>query len=226
MSIVWACSLDVDAYAALGQRIEPPRPACPLCGAPTQRWHGYRRHLRDDRDRLIWIPRVRCSSCLVTQALLPWFVLPRHWDAVAHVGQAAELAASGLGYRRIAAALGRPDTTVRGWLRRLRSLAPTLTTTLLARAVALGWSGFELPVAGLPRLCAAVGALAERWPGGRPASPWALAVLVTGGGLLATDTDAPLEGGAGSGLMAATATPGGTPWPTTPPRGSPSGAIT
>ena len=202
MSIVWACSLDVDAYAALGQRIEPPRPACPLCGAPTQRWHGYRRHLRDERDRLIRVPRLRCTSCGVTQALLPSFVVPRRWDVVAHVGQAAELAAAGLGHRPIAATLGRPETTVRGWLRRLRSMAVPLAATLLARAVALGWSGFELPVAGLPRLCAAVGALAERWPGGRPASPWAVAALVTGGGLLATNTDAPLEAGAGSGEMA------------------------
>ncbi|MFV2063701.1 MAG: DUF6431 domain-containing protein [Chloroflexota bacterium] len=226
MTIVWSCPLDVDEYVARGRRIETPRLACPRCSGPTQRWHGYLRHLRDDRDRLIWIPRLRCTSCGRTQALLPSFVLPRRWDTVGAVGRAAELAAAGQGHRRIAAALGRPETTVRGWLRRLRSLAPTLTTTLLARAVALGWSGFELPVAGLPRLCAAVRALAERWPGGRPADPWYVAGVVTGGRLLATNTGAPLEAGAGSGLMAVTATPGGTPWPTTPPRGSPSGAIT
>ena len=226
MSIVWSCPLDVDAYVACGRRIETPRPACPLCAGPTQRWHGYLRHLRDDRDRLIWIPRLRCTRCGVTQALLPSFVLPRRWDTVGALGRAAELAASGLGHRPIAAALARPDSTVRGWLRRLRSLAPTLTTTLLARAVTFGWSGFELPVAPLPRLCAAVGALAERWPGIRPEDPWRIAGLVTGGGLLATNTGAPLETTPTSGQMAATATPGGAPWPTTPPRGSPSGVIT
>jgi transposase-like protein len=202
VSIVWACPLDVEAYAARGRDIDPPRFACPRCGGPTVRWHGYRRHLRDERDRLIWIARLRCTRCGVTQALLPSFTLPRRWDGVADVGRAAELAAAGLGHRPIAAALGRPETTVRGWLRRLRSSALPLAATLLARAVALGWSGFELPVAGLARLCTAVRALSERWPRERPATPWALAVLVTGGALLATNTGAPLEDGSGSDEMA------------------------
>lgn len=225
MSIVWACPLDVDAYAARGRGIEPPRPACPLCSGPTQRWHGYPRHLRADRDRLIWIPRVRCTACGVTQALLPSFVLPRRWDAVAHIGQAAELAAAGLGHRPIAITLGRPETTVRGWLRRLRSLASPLAATLLARAVAFGWSGFELPVAPLPRLCAAVHALAGRWPGSRSADPWSVADLVTGGRLLTTNTDAPLATTGTSGQMAVP-TEGGVPWPTTRQRRSRCGAIT
>ena len=138
----------------------------------------------------------------MTQALLPSFVLPGCWDVVAHVGRAAELAASGLGHRPIAGVLGRPDTTIRGWLRRIRSVASSLTTTLLARAVALGWSGFELPVAPLPRLVAAVHALAGRWPGDRSAEPWSIAVLVTGGTLLATNTGALLATVARSGAMA------------------------
>jgi len=200
--IVWPCPLSVDRYADLGREVDAPRPACPLCGGPTQRWHGYLRHVRDDRDRLIWIPRVRCTRCGVTRALLPSFVLPGRWDAVAHIGQAVELAARGIGHRPIAALLARPETTVRGWLRRSRSVATTLTRTLLARAVALGWSGFELPVATLPRLVAAVHALAGRWPGERSAEPWSIACLVTGGGLLTTDTSAPLERTSRSGAMA------------------------
>jgi hypothetical protein len=199
--IVWACPLDVDAYAAAGRDIDAPRLACPLCAGPTQRWHGYLRHLRDDRDRLIWIVRIRCTACGVTQALLPSFVLPGRWDTVAALGQAAELAASGLGQRPIAALLARPETTVRGWLRRLRSIAVPLAATLLARAVALGWSGFELPVAPLPRLCAAVEALARRWPGDRSAGSWSVTNLVTGGDLLATNTGAPLAGAGSSGRM-------------------------
>ena len=225
MSIVWSCPLDVDAYAARGRRIETPRPACPLCAGPTQRWHGYLRHLRADGDRLIWIPRVRCTSCGRTQALLPWFVLPRRWDTVGALGQAAELAASGLGHRSIAAALARPETTVRSWLRRLRSSALPLAAALLARAVAFGWSGFELPVAGLARLCAAVHRLAGRWPRDPPADPWSIACLVTGGGLLATNTDAPLETAGASGQMAAPSE-GGVPWHTTRPRRSRCGATT
>jgi transposase-like protein len=200
--IVWPCPLPVERYAELGREVDPPRPACPSCGGRTQRWHGYHRHVRDDRDRLIWIARVRCTACGVTRALLPSFVLSRRWDTVAHVGRAVELAASGLGHRPVAALLVRSETTVRDWLRRIRSVATTLTTTLLARAVALGWTGFDLPVAPLPRLVAAVRALAGRWPGDRSAGPWAIALLVTGGRLLATNTTTPLERTSGSGAMA------------------------
>jgi len=200
--IVWPCPLDVDAYAALGREVGAPRPACPRCGGATQRWHGYLRHVRDDQDLLIWVPRVRCTRCGVTRALLPSFVLPRRWDTVVHVGRAAELAASGLGHRRVAAVLARPETTVRGWLRRLCSVAVPLAASLLARAVALGWTGFELPVAPMSRLVAAVGALAGRWPGRVTAGPWAIAALVTGGRLLATNTRAPLAPIGRSGAMA------------------------
>ena len=66
MPIVWLCSLSVDRYAALGREVDAPRPACPLCAGPTQRWSGYRRHVRDEVDRLIWVPRVRCTVCGVT----------------------------------------------------------------------------------------------------------------------------------------------------------------
>lgn len=138
----------------------------------------------------------------MTRALLPSFVLPGCWDAVAHVGRAAELAGSGLGHRPIAALLARPETTVRGWLRRLRSVAVPLTDALLARAVALGWTGFDLPVTTLPRLVAAVHALAGRWPGHRSADPWSVTNLVTGGGLLSTNTGTPLAGPGTSGQMA------------------------
>jgi len=201
MPILFPWGLGVEAYASLGRDVDPPRPACPRCGDPTQRWSGYARHVRDDRDHLIWVARVRCTGCGVTQALLPSFVLPRRWDAVANLGKAVGLAAEGMGHRPIAALLLRPETTVRDWLRRLRSTVVTVTTALLARAVALGWSGFELPTAPLPRLCVAVGALAGRWPGDRSADPWGIAVLVTGGGLLATNTGAPLEPASRSGAM-------------------------
>jgi hypothetical protein len=51
-------------------------PRCSGCSGCVQRWHGYWRHLRGESDRLIWIRRVRCVVCGVTQSLLPWFVLP------------------------------------------------------------------------------------------------------------------------------------------------------
>jgi transposase-like protein len=200
--IVWQPPHPVDEYAVRGRDVDAPRPRCAGCGGRTQRWSGYLRHLRDDRDRLIWIPRVRCPRCGTTWSLLPSFALPGRWDAVSHVGRAVELAATGLGHRSIAASLARPETTVRGWLRRLRASSMTLTTTLLARAVALGWTGFDLPTAPLPRLVAAVHALAGRWPGALPAEPWSIACLVTGGRLLATNTTSPLATTGRSGAMA------------------------
>ena len=73
MAIVWLCPLDVAEYAERGREIEAPCPTCPLCSGATGPWHGYERHLRADGNRLIliWIVRVRCRVCAVTQALLP-----------------------------------------------------------------------------------------------------------------------------------------------------------
>jgi hypothetical protein len=58
-------------------------------------------------------------------------------DLVEAIGAALLASAAGLGHRRIAAALGRPATTVRGWLRRfgrraaeLRALATQLAHRL------------------------------------------------------------------------------------------------
>jgi hypothetical protein len=50
--------------------------------------------------------------------LLPVVLLLRRADAVAVVGAALVAKARGLGHRPIAAELGRPAETVRGWLRR------------------------------------------------------------------------------------------------------------
>ena len=52
--------------------------------------------------------------------MLPAEVLVRRRDAVAVVAMAWRLAATGIGARRVAARLGVPMETVRGWLRRLR----------------------------------------------------------------------------------------------------------
>ena len=62
--------------------------------------------------------RARCAGCLVTHVLLPVTVLLRRADAVEVIGAALMARAAGLGHRRIAAWLGVPAGTVRGWLRR------------------------------------------------------------------------------------------------------------
>lgn len=196
MPIVWPCPLDVDAYVERGREIEPPRPRCPHCSGPTGGWSGYERHLRDERDRLIWIPRVRCGACGVTQALLPWFVVAWRWDLVEVIGAALEMAAEGCGHRRIAKAIGRPETTVRAWCRRFRGRAALVAGVLLALAVSWGWSAWELPSLPLPRCLAAVEAMAAQWRRRRgPVRSWRLANLITGGRWLATNTTVPLAAG-------------------------------
>ena len=193
VAIVWVCELDVETYVEQGREVEAPKPACPGCGGRVQRWHGYRRHLRGDRDRLIWVPRVRCTGCGRTQALLPWFVVPWRWDEVEVIGRAVELAAQAWGHRRIAAELGRAESTVRGWLRRVRRLVAALSRWLLSLAASWGWQSWDLPLADLARLLAAVAAAVEQWQRRRgPARRWSVANLITGGGLLATNTSKPL----------------------------------
>jgi len=226
--IVWPCGLDVSTYAALGRDVTPPRPACPRCGGPTGPWSGYLRHLRDGEPLLrIFVPRVRCRRCGRTDALLPWFVTPYRWDTVDVIGRALELSVAGLGVRRIAAALARPETTVREWCRRFSAVAVDLARALLAAAVSAGWSGFDLPTAARARAAVAVAALASAWSRRRgPAGPWRLAALVTGGAFLAPNTTSPLAGMAAAPLMAGTPLDGGDPWPATPPKHSPSGDTT
>ncbi len=228
--IVWPCRLDVSTYAARGRDVAPPRVACPRCGGPTGAWSGYRRHLRDAEPLLrIFVPRVRCRQCGRTDAILPWFVSPYRWDTVDVIGQALERSAAGEGVRRIADALGRPETTVREWCRRFGRVADALARVLLAAAVRAGWSGFDLPTAPRSRCAAAVGALASAWSRRRgQVSPWRLAALVTGGAWLAPNTTSPLAPLPASSLMARTprTTPGGDRWPATRQKHSPSGGTT
>ena len=225
--IVWPCRLDVSTYAALGREVAPPRVACPRCGGATGPWSGYLRHLRDEGLLRIFVPRVRCRRCGRTDALLPWFVAPYRWDSVDVIGDALERSAAGEGVRRIAAALGRPETTVREWCRRFGRVAADLARVLLAAAVRAGWTGFDLPTAPRPRVTAAAGALATTWTRRRgPASTWRLAALVTGGAWLARNTTSPLASAAVSPVMAGTPSDGGDPWPATRPKPSPSGATT
>src|SRR5262252_8094486 len=102
-----------------------------------------------------------------------------------------------------AALLGRPESTVRNGLRRVRRAADELCRRLLARATSWGWSGWELPPSELRRLWAAVQALAEQWRRRRgPASSWLVTDLITGGRLLATNRSTPLEAKVSLGSMA------------------------
>ncbi|AOS90783.1 MULTISPECIES: helix-turn-helix domain-containing protein [Mycobacterium avium complex (MAC)] len=98
---------------------------CPRggCVGTLARWgYGRRRRIRglegaviDARPR-----RVRCDGCGTTQILLPAALQPRRADTTEVIGIALARKATGLGHRRIAAALGRSPSTVRRWCRRAR----------------------------------------------------------------------------------------------------------
>ncbi len=81
--------------------------------------------------------RARCRSCEETHILLPALSLVRRADAAEVVGAGLELAAVGWGSRRIAERLGRPVTTVRGWLRCWSRRAGRATEVFTAWLVAL-----------------------------------------------------------------------------------------
>ena len=98
---------------------------CPVCAGALAPW-GYarRRSSRRDHDTVTHRPRrASCSGCRATHVLLPATWLVRRADAVAVIGAALLAKAAGAGHRAIAAVVGRPAGTVRGWLRRFGARA-------------------------------------------------------------------------------------------------------
>lgn len=96
---------------------------CPLCRTGRLvRWgFGRRRTVRDRDGATVAVRprRTRCRSCSSTHIVMPAALQPRHADTTAVIGTALLHKANGLGHRRIAAAIDRPVSTVRRWLRRL-----------------------------------------------------------------------------------------------------------
>src|SRR6266704_3576206 len=140
VAIVWPCPLSVDAYVAAGREAEFPRPDCPSCAGPLVFWSGYLRHVRaGGRCRRIFVPRLRCGPCRVTHALLPAFVLAWRLDVAETIGAVIGQVAGGVcGVLPATARAGVPDTTARGWVRRVRRRAPELGVAFAALAVELG----------------------------------------------------------------------------------------
>ena len=96
--------------------------ACPSCGGVLGGWgNAVTRPVRQPGgdDELVTPRRSRCRACRATHVLLPVQLLCRRADAGAVIGRALEESAAGAGHRKIAGLLGRPVSTVRGWLRAL-----------------------------------------------------------------------------------------------------------
>jgi hypothetical protein len=100
--------------------------ACPSCGGVLARWgNGAARRVRvaEGPDVELVPRRSRCRGCGATHVLLPAWCLARRADAGEVIGFALEGKAAGSGHRLVAARLGRPASTVRGWLRAFASRA-------------------------------------------------------------------------------------------------------
>ena len=191
MHIVGTDAATVDADLIDG------RLGCPTCGNALQPWGHARlreiRHLEHIERRRF--RRSACSGCKQTHVLIPEDTLARRRDAVSVIGAALVAHANGSGHRRIAEALGRPASTVRGWLRRFRQQAQALREHFTRWAHALDPS--RGPVVPSPstfgdavEAAGVLGVVAVRRFGPRP--PWSLVSVVTGGRLLAnTNTPFP-----------------------------------
>ena len=109
---------DVDAVE---RRLAAGELWCPSCGGVLSGWGRARsRQMRGSRGPVELCPRrSRCTGCGVTHVLLPVTALLRRADTAAVIvsALAAKATGRGLGFRRIAAVVGRPAETVRGWLR-------------------------------------------------------------------------------------------------------------
>jgi hypothetical protein len=114
--------------------------ACPACGGVLAGWGWARqRPVRrlDGPPARLTPRRARCRECRRTHVLLPVTCLARRADETAVIGMALELKAAGAGHRPIAAALGRPASTVRGWLRAFAGRAEQVRSYFTALAAGL-----------------------------------------------------------------------------------------
>lgn len=164
--------------------------ACP-CGGGLAPWgHARRRMIRG--VGLLRPRRGRCGRCLVTHVLLAVSCLSRRADGVDVIGAALRMKATGAGHRRIAAVLGRPVSTVRGWLRAFAGNAERVRVVCTVLLVQLDPLAGPLPAqasvfADAIEVIGACAAAARRRLGIVGAvSPWQLASAVTLGLLLAS----------------------------------------
>lgn len=117
-------------------------------------------------------------------------------DLASAIGLALVMAAAGRGHRPVAAAAGVPETTARGWLRRLRARAAWLRMWFARLAWELGGQTARAPPSGevlawlLEAITAAHTAARERLGAGVAACVWSFSSAASGGRWL-SNTDAP-----------------------------------
>jgi hypothetical protein len=168
---------------------------CPGCGFRLSPWGWARqRVLRGPAEVTVRLRprRAYCRRCATTHVLLPVVVLARRADLVEVIGAALVARATGAGSREIAALVGRPVDTVRGWLRRFAARAGPLREAFTALLCAVdtdprppGPAG-SLVADAVAAIAAAAAAVRRRWGVAVFAvSAWQVAAAVTSGRLLA-----------------------------------------
>jgi hypothetical protein len=141
---------DTVEFQLLGREL-----TCPLCPGRLRPWgFGVQRLIRCGVpvvNRRYLPRRARCGGCGVTHVLLPAVLAARRADHAEVIADAVGLSAvEGLGFRKIAVRLDRPESTVRGWLRDFTANAPAIAAAFAVRvhrgtAEALGF--WPAPVA-------------------------------------------------------------------------------
>lgn len=125
--------------------------------------------------------------------MLPAFVLVGRLDVAETVGQVlAEVAGGRCGVRPSAARMGVPYTTARGWWRRFASGATRWAVAFAALAVELGEAAVRPLSSSAGWALAGIGAAwraAAGLPGWAQVGLWRFISTVTGGKLIATNTD-------------------------------------
>lgn len=162
---------------------------CPNCNGVLRPWGS-------SRDRVVRLKvgvdriaprRSRCSGCSKTHVLLPNKLLLRRVDEIDVIASALLKSSQGDGYHKIAAAISRPVSTTRSWIRRFRSKSEIIRQHFLIWAMHLDPSLNEIKGSGssfrdaLEGVGTAVRCAALRFG---PKPPWALVSHMTAGRLL------------------------------------------
>src|SRR5450432_187505 len=176
------------------RRLAAGRLRCPVCSGRLAGWGHVRERVIRGQGGIGWRlrpRRSRCCGCGVTHVLLPVSCLLRRADAAGVIWAGLAASAAGAGYRKIAAGLGCPASTVRGWLARFRSRAELVRGVFTMWLCALDPDPPALEPAGLAAadavaaVTAAAAAAGRRWAGRLVSvSPGELATSVSSGRLL------------------------------------------
>jgi Homeodomain-like domain len=171
--------------------------ACPGCGGVLGPWGSARSRWRRGRGGVhlrLRPRRSRCRACRATHVLLPVSGLLRRLDLAEVIGAALLARARQASLRQIAADLGVPLSTVRGWLGRFMKRAVLIVGHFLRLAAWLE-PGMAVPEPrGSPLVCVVeaigVAAVAAARRLGAHTGPFEFASGASGGWLLC-NTNAP-----------------------------------